>query len=132
MRDIKFRAWSTTKETWCDYVDYAGSIANTLGTESAFVGYLDDHVQTNVEVQQFTGILDENGKEVYQGDILKVKNEWNEESLHVVAWYGHRDYPAFDLEPSISEELNSLSQVIMGDYDYHIIGNIYENKDLIK
>lgn len=82
--------------------------------------------------RQFIGIKDDNGIEIYEGDILRVKNEWDEESIHTVTWGSEYDYPAFDLHPLISEEVNSISEILCGTYDYEVIGNIYENPELLK
>jgi len=72
----------------------------------------------NDTVMQFTGLLDRNGKEIYEGDILKneVKNckvEWSEMNL---AWVG----------------VGLMAFGMNGDGEYEIIGNIYENPELLK
>ena len=83
-----------------------------------------------VEIMQFTGILDKNGKEIYEGDIVSFgKDYFDVDMLGKVYWYDktagffiHR----FDAEGQIEEE------VLISDYDIEVIGNIYENPELLE
>ena len=86
-------------------------------------------------VGQFTGLLDTARKEIYEGDIVVVKED-GEESRHVVRYMNDEDYPAFDLVPeSISwcGEFNGLSYcMIHMDAAIYVIGNIYDNPELLE
>ena len=84
-------------------------------------------------IGQFTGLKDHKGREIYEGDIVKVES-YSEESFHVVKYMVEEDYPAFDLAPVLNDgECNSLSYCL-NDYDTKItvIGNIHDNPELLR
>lgn len=106
MRKIKFRAWDGNKITYnisiCDFEDL----------NKVFQGH------RNVKMfMQFTGLKDKNGKEIYESDIVKTKygNPYAVEYGHCEAYMG----VAYGF--NISHAKNHLE----------IIGNIYENPDLL-
>jgi uncharacterized phage protein (TIGR01671 family) len=76
------------------------------------------------ELMQFTGLYDVNGKEIYEGDIVKVK-EFNDEIMLVYfedGYFGFGNYEVrygrYSFDP-----INNLIEVV---------GNIFENPELLK
>jgi uncharacterized phage protein (TIGR01671 family) len=109
MREIKFRMWQPIIKEMFSHgmIFYAGAI--------------DAHNKQEIILMQYTGLKDKNGKEIYEGDILK--NPRYEES-YVVEYHG-------DGYVGWGDDRRSGCYLIT-DEDIEIIGNIHENPELIK
>ncbi len=92
----------------------------------------DIYLLSEVELMQSTGLFDKNGVEIYGGDVLCYREgelyNWN---VGQVRWMGEGGYPAFDVYPYIDCDSNGLSY-IMACCECEVIGNVYENPELLK
>ena len=87
-------------------------------------------------VMQSTGLKDKNGKLIYEGDIVRyteyeiddIEPEWEQTEI---VWGGNHDYPAFDLKQN-EFDCNGLAYIFNEGWTIEVIGNIYENKELLK
>lgn len=105
MRKFKFRAWDKNN--------------NRMITDcSNFTHYhFGVNYQKDIIFMQFTGLFDKNGKEIYEGDIV---------SNGIVNLEVHYEWSQFSAgrEPGIL--LSTIAEEV------EIIGNIYENPNLLK
>ncbi|WP_225261828.1 YopX family protein, partial [Streptococcus pneumoniae] len=105
-----------------------------------------------IELMQSTGLFDRNGKEIFEGDILKFNDEWNEychegyvdgsvEGVNYVEVvrseicfeFGKTKYPDSSLFILMEDEqLNFKDFIKSEDFEFEIIGNIYENPELLE
>jgi len=115
MREIKFRAWD--KEDKKMLYGIEREYDYKLGEGDCFGDFLDN--KEWYVVMQFTDLKDKNGKEIYEGDIVK-------QHFYNSMW--------FDVIDKV--EIDSLFGVNLRtgikDCEWEIIGNIYENPKLLK
>ena len=97
-RIIKFRAWDKDLNRMLNMDDVTVSTLNA----------------THNPVMQFTGLLDKNGKEIYEGDIVQISILTGDKAR---------------MEIKIPDIFIMLSKHSFG---MEIIGNIYENPNLLK
>lgn len=144
MRTIKFRAWDKIlkriSEVSC--INYFDDIVILDETNMGHV----TQKMSDVELMQFTGLLDKNGKEIYEGDIVRIlytdwasqsdysipleeykksiskigKIEWNEDAYWCLN-FGKSGYG--------DDDIGGLHEGPHGEKE--IIGNIYENPELL-
>lgn len=78
--------------------------------------------------QEFTGLKDREGNEVWEGDIIQIDDV---DQIYFVKYFGDSDYPAFDLSPCWDSESNGLSDLCGNEYHWKVIGNLFENPELL-
>lgn len=79
----------------------------------------DINFEVDFPVMQFTGLLDKNGNEIWEGDIIRYLEKENQNS----------DVRTIEYSDSLARFFPYLGEVSKSDIE--VIGNIYQNVDLI-
>ncbi len=122
-RILKFRAWQKHYKEM--YQPHEGWIEFHNG-EPSLIGFDDGDLQIKPEgvvLMQYTGLLDKNGKEIYEGDIVKTKYRSH---TAVIEW--DDNFASFCMT-TIDNDVDDERLYDLGDV-VEVIGNIYENPKL--
>ena len=125
-REIKFRAWikelNEIREVeyinfWKKMISYPNKFCKEYYLNADFY---------EIELMQYTGLKDKNNKEVYEGDIVKLR------ANHGIGVIKYSDeWGAFVVEYIKPRPLAVLGMNYYKE-DIEVLGNIYENPELLK
>jgi|SRR5699024_1529391 len=130
MRDIKFRAWDVESNEMTlpnDILEVLVSMKNEVyamvkGRNETLGGINRD----NTILMQYTGLKDRNGTEIYEGDVVEYyDSSIKSDVISPVSWRA----PMFVVDSGLlyfkSKEANKV-------FDGRVIGNIFENRELLE
>jgi uncharacterized phage protein (TIGR01671 family) len=134
-REIKFRVWDTHFSRFIKNIDFLSkgywscNGAPVFATEGDPDDYSDCEkcFEDTFILQQFTGLLDKNGKEIYESDILKSTRQNYDEELYLVE-YLEDGFKKKRLVDCYTSPLGNSKDWL----ELQIIGNIFENSELLK
>ena len=123
MREIKFRAWDTvSNEMFYDFVVSSSGVV-MVDTDGGCV-------ETDSQVlMQHTGLKDKKGKEIYEGDIVSHEGTVSVPNSRFGQKYNETIEVKFEAERG---GFIPLIYPFTSSEDIEVIGNIYQNKELLK
>ena len=126
MREIKFRAWDKKNKA----MFYPQEL---IQLDRVYAGYFDDSgcpkTDENIILMQYTGLKDKNGREIYEGDIVKYKGLLGRKKIGIVKYIEEEALFAI-IENYTKDTLWSFDLSCADDLE--VIGNIYENPELLE
>ena len=140
MREIKFRTWNGKKIVQVNKIDFDKMELDFEGVKSDRPNEI--IIKLRPELMQFTGLKDKNGKDIYEGDVLKAiyskgygkGNAWFEKS--VVVEVEDSSYGYEFVYKTIKIVKRVTNKDLLKDWDMYseflVIGNRFENPELIK
>ena len=153
MREIKFRAWDKTGKGMgkVNYIKYSDVQYNQISarfkqkekTVDDWFIYGDENGCDNIILMQYTGLKDRNGKEIYEGDIIRFT--WEEDSC----WGKQGTYTAYIrfnrgtfevvyigkkylIEDGNQTGSDGLNYFMDWSEDVEVVGDIYTTPELLK
>ena len=130
MREIKFRAWDLHEKRMIQSYAHKG-INNRL-----YIASQADDAE-RIELMQFTGLKDKNGKEIYEGDIIRTDAFYSKTLKNYLvrwdkwaAWYDLRCTEDQEDVEFLGTGVQNVTLYSSSEYSREIIGNIHENPEL--
>lgn len=120
-REIKYRAWVKERQAYFLVSNlFWGGGDTPLKVEISDNGSYREYINGEVIIEQYTGLKDKNGKEIYEGNIIRLYGKilfikWSENAFAFIA-KGEKEYYWLDKSKSECE----------------IVGNVHENSQLLE
>ena len=130
MREIKFRAWDKENKEMLDVqeLDYEDSYdGQPMIRTTKYSDYFDTE---EMLLMQYTGLKDKNGKEIYEGDIVKFRFKEDREEFPDLI--GYIEYQSTFAAFRIMSNQGSFKIDITEIKFIEKIGNIYNNPELLE
>ena len=133
MNEIKFRAWDKIDNKFLnpkEFIIFGNGLFGRIEKIWPEPGItMDSDDMKNIILTQFTGLKDSKFVEIYEGDILKSVDEIKH-GINNICLVKYKDSGFWAWAPELNDFNGDLDSWI--NYDTEVIGNIYENPELLK
>ena len=130
-REIKFRAWDKKEKIMLNAVNVVNGFRSLENGQITISQLFDEEKGKRYTPLQYTDLKDKNGKEIYEGDMVKGvhirKTSRDSNELQIIGVVDFKE-GMFGLTNQLDDDAYSLNRIIVEK----IIGNICENPELIK
>jgi uncharacterized phage protein (TIGR01671 family) len=135
MRELKFRVWNKKEKKFEQLDNFWVSADNLYKCFMEWHPEIDGEMvfetnETYFIFQQYTGLKDKNGKEIYEGDVIKYHRVFESKRgvIELTSCIKFQNGAfGFDMKG-----FNDMFMSLGDDSDIEVIGNIFENNELLE
>ena len=133
MRDISFRAWDEGKKKMADVQQLQFFLGDVDSIMAKPIGWSKESTGAKGRpiLMQYTGLKDKNGKPIFEGDIVKYYDSttmW----LNAEVIFSDGSFAVKHPDPKMEQDIELRQFTYQDMKGIEVIGNIYENPELLK
>ena len=126
---LKFRAWLKKKQEMDNEIDHISWLEDELYCIGDGITYMVS--AEDLELMQSTGLVDKNGKEIFEGDVVRMRNPRDRRQIGMFQVVRVANSPILGLlDKQLTTEIFNLYEH-MRNY-YEVKGNIYKNPEFLE
>ncbi len=143
MKAIEFRAWDERNKVMHNDFQFFGSGTDANDwicfqsdkekpdARGIGITFNNPYLIQQLKIMQFTGLLDKNGKEIFEGDMLKLIMDTSYDTGTIPSFIEDHREVVVPIE-WVQEKMGYVPECLEDYVSIEVIGNIYENPELVK